>query len=373
VHLAKLVFATKIVTISLSDGYIEWFKAQSGMKENYWMRSASFSAHAILQRGDEPLVVLDAQADWRFARSPLVTGEPHVRFCAIAPIRTTDGHNIGSLCVLDDRARAQFSPRQRHTLKEFAAVAMRELELWRDKIQLRIRDRIQSSMEQFTRECLEIDGEGPGLEGGLAHAGSMERIYERAARLVKRTLDVEDAFVLDVTHSDVLETITAEGTVTVARHGADGPTAGHMSLSLTGDELAGLNDFFVKYPDGRISETIVPACLRGFMPTHIQYALSECGFAPARPPLADLVCARSGADPERRQAAVRAAVRVQRVRADQALPRGPRAVLPARDRGDHPERGSQAAHDPRGQGQVALHLEHLARAPHPAPRHPRCG
>ncbi len=53
---------------------------------------------------------------------------------------------------------------------------MREMELWRDKIQLRIRDRIQKSasihlvffrfliefctqMEQFSRECIEIDVE----------------------------------------------------------------------------------------------------------------------------------------------------------------------------------------------------------------------
>jgi hypothetical protein len=273
VHLAKLVFATKAVAISLSDGYIEWFKAQSGLKENYWMRSVAFSSHAILQRCDEPLIVLDTQADWRFAKNPLVLGEPHVRFCAVAPIRTTDGFNIGTLVVLDDQPRTEFSPRQRHTLREFAAVAMRELELWRDKIQLRIRDRIQSSMEQFTRECLEIDSDGAGLEGGLARAGSMERIYEHAARLVKRTLDVEDAFVLDVSHSEVLETIHAEGTVTVARHGADGQEA--MSTSLTGDELGALNDFFVKYPDGRISETIVPMCLRAFMPTYIQYALSK--------------------------------------------------------------------------------------------------
>jgi hypothetical protein len=273
VHLAKLVFATKAVAISLSDGYIEWFKAQAGLKENYWLRSASLAAHALLQRGDEPMVVLDTHADWRFARAPLVTGEPHVRFCAVAPIRTTDGFNIGGLVVLDDAPRAEFAPRQRHTLKEFAAVAMRELELWRDKIQLRIRDRIQSSMEQFTRECLEIDGEGAPGAGGLARAGSMERIYERAARLVQRTLDVEDAFVLDVSHTDVLETLHAEGTVVVARHGADGEPP--HSLSLTGEELAGLNDFFVRHPDGRISETIAPACLRGFMPTHIQYALGE--------------------------------------------------------------------------------------------------
>lgn len=53
---------------------------------------------------------------------------------------------ILSLAVIDDSPRDEFPPRQRHTLKEFAAIAMREMELWRDKIQLRVRDRIQTSV-----------------------------------------------------------------------------------------------------------------------------------------------------------------------------------------------------------------------------------
>lgn len=69
--------------------------------------------------------------------------------------------------MIDDQPRPDFSPRQRHTLKEFGvceyyldqrdfvdslgiayfqAIVMREMELWRDKIQLRIRDRIQISV-----------------------------------------------------------------------------------------------------------------------------------------------------------------------------------------------------------------------------------
>lgn len=39
-----------------------------------------------------------------------------------------------SLAVLDDQPRDMFSPRKRHVLKELAAVVMREMELWRDKV-----------------------------------------------------------------------------------------------------------------------------------------------------------------------------------------------------------------------------------------------
>ncbi|KAG2742665.1 hypothetical protein P692DRAFT_20748820 [Suillus brevipes Sb2] len=39
-----------------------------------------------------------------------------------------------SLSLIDDSPRQDFAPRQRHTLKEFAAIVMREMELWRDKV-----------------------------------------------------------------------------------------------------------------------------------------------------------------------------------------------------------------------------------------------
>ncbi|EGO24662.1 Fph type histidine kinase [Serpula lacrymans var. lacrymans S7.9] len=269
-HLAKLVFNTKSVFVSLIDGNEQWFKSQWGM---------DFSSSALINpyfRGDEPTVVLDTHTDWRFAKNPLVLNTPKMRFYAGAPLRTQDGFNIGSLAVIDDQPRQDFTPRQRHTLKEFAAIAMREMELWRDKIQLRIRDRIQNSMEQFSRECLEIDaeirkeGKAPDLYGG----GSMDKVYDRAAKLVKRTLDVEGVIVMDVSHCEVLETMNAEGSVSVVMHYGD-PQCETTTQSLTADEYSKLNVFFNKYPDGKISEGILPICFRPFIPTHIEYALSE--------------------------------------------------------------------------------------------------
>ncbi|KAH9838351.1 histidine kinase [Rhodofomes roseus] len=228
VHLVKLVFSTKIVTISLVDGMEE---------------------------------------------SPLVTGDTHVRFYAGCPLRTQEGFNIGTLSIIDDTPRREFSPRQRHTLKEFSQVAMRELELWKDKIQLRIRDRIQNSMEQFTRDCLDLDKEVESDKGMFAGT-SMEQVYLRAARLVKRTLDVEGAVVLDVSHVDVVETVGAESAMAVTVHNAD-RQAGSVTVnkSLSKEEYSRLQEFFTKNPEGKICEGIVPATLRPFLPQRIQYAL----------------------------------------------------------------------------------------------------
>lgn len=130
-------------------------------------------------------------------------------------------------------------------------------------------------MEEFTRECLEIDkdnGENSGQN--LALATSMDRIYERAAKLIKRTLDVEGSVVMDVSHVQVFENADSESTAAVVLHDANSDV-GTTTRALAGEEFARLTEFFKKFPDGKISEGIVPGPCRSFLPTHCQYALSE--------------------------------------------------------------------------------------------------
>ncbi|OJT04860.1 Sensor histidine kinase AruS [Trametes pubescens] len=292
-HLVKLVFNTRIVVITLIDGNEQFFKSDSGFDGQNIVRTSSLCAHSILRQDDEPMVVLDAHEDWRFAKNPLVIGHPHVRFYAGCPLRTHDGHNIGTLALMDDAPRREFSPRQRHTLKEFAQIAMRELELWKDKIQIRIRDRIQSSMEQFTRECLEVDKQADEEtpETKLVGPTSMEEIYVLAARLVKRTLDVEDAIIMDVSHVDVLETVGAESSTSLTMHYAD-PALESTGRSLHTEEYRKLAEFFAKHPEGKICEGVVHPSLRPFLPARIQYVLAVPIYNIDKRPFA-LLCAYS--------------------------------------------------------------------------------
>jgi two-component system, OmpR family, sensor kinase len=51
-----------------------------------------------------------------------------VRFYAGVPLRTSDGHNIGTLCIYDFKPRPDLTPAQRETITDLAASVMDDLE-----------------------------------------------------------------------------------------------------------------------------------------------------------------------------------------------------------------------------------------------------
>jgi diguanylate cyclase (GGDEF)-like protein len=125
-RLVQSVLQVPIAGVSFVDRDRSWFKSRQGITAEQIARRSAFCNHAI--RGTAPLVVPDTLADPRFAASPLVRGEPHIRFYAGAPLRTHEGHNLGALCALDTRPRT-LEPQQIGVLVDLARLVLDELEL----------------------------------------------------------------------------------------------------------------------------------------------------------------------------------------------------------------------------------------------------
>jgi len=101
--LAAMICEVPIAIISLVDETRQWFKSRVGIRRRHTPRDISFCTHAILQTN--PLIVADATKDPRFARGPLVTRPPYIRFYAGFPLINPEGYALGTLCVVDRRPR----------------------------------------------------------------------------------------------------------------------------------------------------------------------------------------------------------------------------------------------------------------------------
>ena len=123
---ARKVFNTPVCLITLVDAERQFFKSKIGLDINETPRDQAFCAHALVH--DECMVVADALLDPRFADNPLVTGAPHIRFYTGAPLRTSGGFNLGTLCVIDFSARDYPSADQISTLEDLAAQVVELLE-----------------------------------------------------------------------------------------------------------------------------------------------------------------------------------------------------------------------------------------------------
>ena len=133
VAIATFICDTPIATVTLVDEKRQWFKSQTGLTTRAGPREHAFCAHTIL---DVNLMeVPDASQDTRFAKNPLVLGDPHIRFYAGAPLVTAEGLSLGSVCVIDREPR-KLTDAQKSALERLAHLTMNNLELRRVSTEL---------------------------------------------------------------------------------------------------------------------------------------------------------------------------------------------------------------------------------------------
>jgi len=194
-RIAAHICDTPIALVSLVDADRQWFKSRFGIDAEETSRDVAFCAHAILEP-DKLFVVGDTEEDERFANNPLVTAAPKIRFYAGAPLVSSSGHALGTLCVIDQKPH-RFDQGQADALKALARQVEAQLEL---RVSIRRERAMRRELEYSYDRLKEKNGE-------------LESVYHTVSHELKTPLCAAREFV-----SLVLDGVGGDLTATQHKH-----------------------------------------------------------------------------------------------------------------------------------------------------------
>ena len=128
-RLTTQLLGAPVSLITLVTGEGQFFKSARGVEEPWRSRrgtplSHSFCRHVVDH--DEPLIVTDAREHPLVRANPAIADLGVIAYAGV-PLRTSDGHTLGTLCAIDDRPHA-WAGEDIAALEDLAAVAMAEIE-----------------------------------------------------------------------------------------------------------------------------------------------------------------------------------------------------------------------------------------------------
>lgn len=123
--LAARIAGTEISLINLIDNYTQWSVSVNGIDMKQMPREESVCQYTILEQDD--MEIHDLRKDERFKDKDYVKGDPKLSYYYGIPLTTSNGLNIGTLCVMDKEEK-DISPEDKMMLKMIARQVVRRLE-----------------------------------------------------------------------------------------------------------------------------------------------------------------------------------------------------------------------------------------------------
>ncbi|WP_121808376.1 GAF domain-containing sensor histidine kinase [Mucilaginibacter kameinonensis] len=158
--LAAKVAGTEISLVNLIDSYTQWSISGHGLEIEQMPREDSVCQYTIIN--GEYFEVEDLQRDERFKNKFYVTDEPKLRYYYGIPLKTSDDHNIGALCVLDKNVK-ELSPEKVELLKIIADEIVNRLKDL--KVIGKLKNKLSEANEAQKKVAHDIRGPLSGIIG----------------------------------------------------------------------------------------------------------------------------------------------------------------------------------------------------------------
>lgn len=128
VLLVSKITEMDVTMVNLIDTFNQWTIASYGFKMQSMPREDSVCQFTIIE--NEQLEIKDLSAEQNLKEKFYVSGAPYFRYYFGIPLRTSNGVNIGSLCVLD-RQLKNLSPEKIELLKIIADEIVTKLKVYK--------------------------------------------------------------------------------------------------------------------------------------------------------------------------------------------------------------------------------------------------
>lgn len=158
--LAAKVAGTSISLINIIDTFTQWTVSNYGLDIDQMTREDSVCQYTIV--GKEGFEVKDLTQDERFRDKFYVTGLPNLTYYFGVPLTTSDGYNLGALCVMD-KVGKEISPEKVEMLTLIANEVVSRISVYR--VIQQMRDRVKEAKDAQRKVAHDIRGPLGGIIG----------------------------------------------------------------------------------------------------------------------------------------------------------------------------------------------------------------